>query len=361
MNYEEFFSGVVEKLSIHQSGQAYGLCPLHPDKIKSFSVNLRTSQWRCHGCQLYGNAITLARRLGIACPSSDSNMRPATSSPPALTAAAGVATRAEPAAQTRTVIATYTYRDEKGSPLFQVIRTEPKGFFQKRFENGQWIPGLGETRRVIYNLPEVIQAQSFIILVEGEKDADRLVALGLTATTSPMGAGKWSDDYSAWFKGKRVVIIPDNDEPGELHGMAAARSIIAAGGNVKLLRLPGLPPKGDVSDYLSQGRTKDELIELIKSTPVFGMVIHTNEPPLDYFRRMGAVMTDSQLRLPHEFKPLCKEAFDEFTRLARRLTDSVQEQIDLAEKIWANCRSHSQYNLFLRTLKKAHELSLADQ
>ena len=38
-------------------------------------------------------------------------------------------------------------------------------------------------------------------MVEGEKDADALTALGLTATCNPMGAGKWRDSYTATLAG----------------------------------------------------------------------------------------------------------------------------------------------------------------
>ena len=53
----------------------------------------------------------------------------------------------------------------------------------------------------------------------GEKDVDNLVQLGLTATTNPMGAGKWQESYSEILKGANVVILPDNDEPGRNHAV----------------------------------------------------------------------------------------------------------------------------------------------
>lgn len=49
------------------------------------------------------------------------------------------------------------------------------------------------TRQVPYRLPELVAAplSSAIYIVEGEKDADRLAALGLVATCNAGGAGKW--------------------------------------------------------------------------------------------------------------------------------------------------------------------------
>ena len=95
-------------------------------------------------------------------------------------------------------------------------------------------------RRVLYRLPEVLAAEE-VMLVEGEKDADRLRALGFVATTNPQGAGKWRPEYAETLAGKRVVILPDNDEAGRKH---AGRWPAACGGkaaSVKVLELPGLP------------------------------------------------------------------------------------------------------------------------
>ena len=56
-----------------------------------------------------------------------------------------------------------------------------------------------------------------VFVVEGEKDVDNLAAIGLCATSSPMGAGKWKAHYNEYFRGKDVAIIPDNDDPGRKH------------------------------------------------------------------------------------------------------------------------------------------------
>lgn len=112
----------------------------------------------------------------------------------------------------------YDYVDEKGSLLYQVVRFEPKIFRQRKPDGRDgWDWNLNGTRRVLYNLPAVLKAVEVgkpVFLVEGEKDADALIGLSLTATTNPMGAGKWLDEYNESLLGARVVIIPDNDKPG---------------------------------------------------------------------------------------------------------------------------------------------------
>jgi hypothetical protein len=90
---------------------------------------------------------------------------------------------------------------------------EPKSFRQLRPDPdkpGKWLWNLDGITPVLYRLPQVLAAVKSgqtIYIVEGEKDADNLHALGLTATCNAMGAGKWRDSYSEALRGASVVII----------------------------------------------------------------------------------------------------------------------------------------------------------
>ena len=160
----------------------------------------------------------------------------------------------------------YDYVDEAGELLFQVVRFEPKAFRQRQPDgHGGWAWNLNGTRRVLYRLPELIEAlatEGPVFIVEGEKDADALWRVKIPATCNAGGAGKWRDEYSQVFKGGRAFVVPDNDLPGELHATAVAASIRAAGGHAQIVRLPGLAPKGDASDWLAAGGTPEELYRL---------------------------------------------------------------------------------------------------
>ncbi len=162
-----------------------------------------------------------------------------------------------------TPITTYDYTDESGKLLYQVCRYIPKAFKQRRPDKDGWIWNLKDIRRVLYHLPEVLKAKQ-VFLVEGEKDSDRLTNIGLTATTCPGGAGKWRDEYSECLTGKDVVILPDNDFPGQKHARQVARSLQGRATSVKVVKLPGLPDKGDISDWLDQGHSRDELLKLVE-------------------------------------------------------------------------------------------------
>jgi hypothetical protein len=173
--------------------------------------------------------------------------------------------RANDSAHAR-IVATYCYRDANKKVLSEVVRMEPKAFKQRRPDGmGGWIWKLNGVRRVLYRLPELLAAdrQDLVFVVEGEKDADNLVSLGLTATTNPGGAGKWRSQYSEVLRGRNVVLLPDNDKPGRSHMEDVARSLTGLAHSVKLISLPNLPQKGDVSDWLKNGGTMDMLTRLV--------------------------------------------------------------------------------------------------
>jgi hypothetical protein len=166
----------------------------------------------------------------------------------------------------------YDYRDEQGELLFQVVRMEPKDFRQRRpLPGGGWSWSVKDVRKVPYRLQELAKADltRVVCIPEGEKDVDRLVALGLIATCNPGGAGKWKTEYSEFLRDRSVVVFPDNDDVGQEHAEEVARSLMGIAGAVKVVNLPGLPPKGDISDWLDAGGTREKLGELGNAAPMF--------------------------------------------------------------------------------------------
>jgi len=95
---------------------------------------------------------------------------------------------------------------------------------------------------------------------------DRLLSYGLAATTSPMGAGKWKPAYNAQLQGANVVIFPDNDEPGKKHALNVAEQLQGIAKDVKIVYLPGLQNKEDISDWLDKYGTIEQLLEMITKT-----------------------------------------------------------------------------------------------
>ena len=164
------------------------------------------------------------------------------------------------------IVATYPYQDEKGALLFEVVRYDPKGFAVRRPNGrGDWIWNMEGVRRVPYNLPEVIKADA-VFVCEGEKDCETARALGLVATCTPGGAGKWHLDYSEFLRGKHVAVIADKDEPGRKHAREVACSLFGVAASVRMLELPTGKDLSEWAAPVGTG-TLDGLEDLAGATP----------------------------------------------------------------------------------------------
>jgi len=227
----------------------FGRCPAHDDRKPSLAIRQgRKGQvlMHCHaGCSVEQVCTALDLRLADLFPPKERG---------------NGSTRREEAA--------YRYVDETGKLLYEVVRFAPKDFRQRRPDGqGGFIWKLNGTRRVLYRLPEVregITSDRWVFVVEGEKDADRLAALGVVATCNPGGAGKWRPEYAKTLHGAKVAVLPDNDEPGRRHARQVAESLAGLAQDVRIVELPGLPAHGDVSEWLANCGTVDQLEALVR-------------------------------------------------------------------------------------------------
>jgi hypothetical protein len=173
----------------------------------------------------------------------------------------------------RQIIETYNYTDEHGTLQYQVVRYEPKGFRQRSPDPsspGDWRWNVKGVRQVPYGLLELIEARPadrVIVITEGEKDCHAARALGFAATCNAGGAGKWPAELTPHFAGADVVLIPDNDEPGRAHVNLVGHSLRSTAKRVRVVTLPGLEPKGDLSDWVAAGGTREQLLALIAVAP----------------------------------------------------------------------------------------------
>jgi putative DNA primase/helicase len=237
------------------------------------------------------------------------------------------------------IIAQYPYLDAGKNELYRVIRYEPKTFKVKN-PHGWGMPEGVE--KVLYRLPELLDAVKTgktIFLVEGEKDVDRLCNMGLRATTNQGGAAKWAPHYSQVFKGAKVIIIPDNDAAGEKHVTTVAPQLKTVGASVRVLNLPDLPEKGDVSDWLDAGGTKAELLKLAGAAPEWQArktILGTEFQAESFFRKyLRGRLIQTPEAGPFVWDGLRFEASDAGAmRLAMEAITELQvEDFDLAKKL----------------------------
>lgn len=174
--------------------------------------------------------------------------------------------------------AIYDYTNEEGVLLFQALRFEPPGRdkqFRQRTGPDQAKWSIEGVRIVPYRLPELIEDVALghlVFVVEGEKDANTLRSLNVPATTNPMGAGKWREDFNEIFRDADVVICGDNDEVGRAHVELVARNLHGAARRVRALDLkqfwPDIGESDDISDWLARGEgTVERLHEIVDRLP----------------------------------------------------------------------------------------------
>jgi putative DNA primase/helicase len=257
--------------ALTQEGSEWrGPCPLHGGERESFAVNAESGAWFCHSECGGGSVVEFEAKLNH---NGDTKA--------AWKAVCEAIGRKDyrPIEVHKREVAAYDYQDADGKLVFQVVRMEPKDFRQRQpnpaySEGGtekQWIYTTKGLPKLLYRLPQVIKAET-VYVVEGEKDVHTLEALGLTATCNVGGASKsptkskWLPAFNKFFKGKHVVILPDQDEPGKLHGGAVARGVVPVAASVKMIDLPG---GKDVSDWVAAGGTATELAGLVQDAKVY--------------------------------------------------------------------------------------------
>jgi putative DNA primase/helicase len=205
--------------------------------------------------------------------------------------------------------------------------------------------------RVPYRLPKLHRAET-VYLPEGEKDVHTLEMWGLVASCNPGGSGS-SHLYAEWtdyFRGRHIVILPDNDKPGRKHAAAVAAALLGAVASVRIVELPGLPAKGDVTDWRDSGGTFEQFMELTRAATAidaaalsercarWGLTDHESREhehteaaddwpmPEPIQSELPAVLAFSEELLPDSFHPLVAD-----------VTERMQVPMDYAAAVMVLC------------------------
>jgi hypothetical protein len=228
---------------------------------------------------------------------------------------------------------TFDYADPSGRVVYRKVRgRKPDGRKTFRFEvpdgRGGWRSEAGVTKgltRHVYRRHE-LAGQLEVFICEGEKDADRVRALGMVATTNDSGADQWTETHTAQLAGVADVwILEDHDDAGRKRCQAIAASCTAAGMRARIVRLPRLPEHGDVSDWLDAGHTRDEFLAVCAEAPIWTPETAEGAEPLEdlhaFLQRLDqqpplawhidGLIPDEGICLwhgqPRDFKTLCAQ------------------------------------------------------
>jgi len=227
--------------NVRKSGEGYvASCPAHDDNEPSLSLNERDGKLlaKCHAGCSQSEVWRALKKIG------------------ALDSAGGPGKK---------IVEEYPYQLADGTVSFIVCRFWPKDFRAKQ-PDGTW--GMKGKKKIPYLLPKVTKSKN-VFIVEGEKDVHTIERLGYVGTTFPFGAAKaWKPEYSAYFQGKRVAVIPDNDEPGIECARRICDGLVGYAELIKWVWLPGVKEKGDISDWvIGKEDAAERLLGLVKAAP----------------------------------------------------------------------------------------------
>jgi putative DNA primase/helicase len=266
----------IERRGIKLRGtvERFGACPKCGGDDR-FSINTNKQVWNCRGCEAGGDVINLVRHLdGVDFRAACSTLagEPPQKRPPTKEVVAEEYRYEYETGESAFVKVRFEYQRSDGSYVTNKDGKRQKSFRQRRPDPDKpdgWIWNVDGIPPLLYRLPEVIEAvanEQIVLIVEGERKANLLWSWNVPATCNSGGAKKWKAEHAAPLAGADVVIIPDNDQPGQDHLNIVARSLEDTAASIRVLKLPGLPPKGDIVDWAAKGGTVEQLIKLIEST-----------------------------------------------------------------------------------------------
>ena len=116
----------------------------------------------------------------------------------------------------------------------------------------------------IRTIQEAIEHQKTIFYVEGEKDTNTLMRKGYTVFTCG-GSGDWKKSVSEIVRQANVIILADNDEPGEQLAYQVMQDLQLISNSVRIIKPMPDVDKADITDYFEAGHTVEEFENLIRN------------------------------------------------------------------------------------------------
>ena len=173
----------------------------------------------------------------------------------------------------------YFLTDQSGKAVYAYtkVRLQDKAGKKKliygRFNGDRFILGLqGKKAKdipAIYGssirtIQEAIEHQKTIFYVEGEKDTNTLMRKGYTVFTCG-GSGDWKKSVSEIVRQANVIILADNDEPGEQLAYQVMQDLQLISNSVSIIKPMPNVDKADITDYFEEGHSVEEFEDLIKN------------------------------------------------------------------------------------------------
>jgi hypothetical protein len=359
-------------------GEISACCPFHDDDEPSFSINSSTGLFHCFGCSEEGTLFDLhmhihgmadfkealtdlaelanvelpvAKKLPQKRPPIDEGLVKKWAE--SLAENHGIAKRLiERGISEKTmgrhqigwdgVRYTIPIRDGAGR-LVNIRRYDPGNATRKMINYATKMHSYGSPAR-LYGADRLRRYKGPIIVCEGEWDRLMLEQNGFPAVTGTHGAGCWRSEWSKLFKKRKVAIIMDTDQPGKKAADVIAESVYLEAESVRIVELPFPDKSGkDITDFFLAGRTLEELVKLIKNTPIYtgkakrgvpynwevkSIEIMKTSPPIYTveFPQGKIEMTTDDIMIPRRFKRQYFEEFQKFITLPEKDDEPTWEE-----------------------------------
>lgn len=244
---EQLFPGAKSK-----NGQYTVLCPFHDDRNPSLSINAEKGVFNCFACGAKGGFVDLYSEVNGLDPAESHKELSGMFSVPKII----------------NTVDRHDYQDASGKVIYQKLRIEPgdngrsKKYSFLNPANGQYKK---PCESVLYHLPDVIAAK-IVVICEGERKADIIKSWNYPGTCLDAGAdSKLTPAMVEVLTGKSLIILPDNDEPGRKYCDNIIAAMREKASSIKVIELPGLPPKGDIVDWVkTPGNDQNRFAEIIE-------------------------------------------------------------------------------------------------
>ena len=150
----------------------------------------------------------------------------------------------------------YPYNSADGKELYRVLRYPDKSFPVGRMVDEVFESGLDGIEPVLYRL-DMLKAAPFseyIFITEGEKDVDTACRIGLVATTNFNGGNpdKWLESYNHHLKGRKIVLLEDNDKMGLRRVTELAKKLSPIAQSVSTITFREMKKGADLTDWVEE-------------------------------------------------------------------------------------------------------------
>ncbi|WP_282804462.1 CHC2 zinc finger domain-containing protein [Clostridium tetani] len=124
------------------------------------------------------------------------------------------------------LIEMYNFKDHLGNIKYYKVKFKTDNGKQCRYYSiiNDKVQCKRNSEELPYNLYKLVKSKSNIVYItEGEKDADTLCKMGFLALS--LKNFKYDKFHCRFFKNKNILIVPDNDDPGENYKSEVIREL----------------------------------------------------------------------------------------------------------------------------------------